>query len=422
MAEWVQKGSLMGPQGPKGDIGETGPKGDTGETGPKGDTGATGATPVISMTATVDQTTGTPSIDVSKSGSDEAPSFNLAITGIKGEKGDKGDTGPQGPKGDDATLPEGGTEGQFLKKTASGVAWADQSTVTIDSALSGTSTNPVQNKVVKAGLDSKLTTPSGGSNGQYLQKTSSGTAWATVNIPDMSNFATKDELNSLNLGGYENAKERTGVQNLNTMTTPGSYYFTSYASVTNKPSEINDNFAVDVINIANGDLVQVAYSYDSSDNKVKIFARYRDISDFVWRSWNEIGSGSKAESESGMDFESYTLDTIEGVSAVAYRMNDMVTISIHTSSLLGWSVVEQLESSFVLPESFRKKTEFETFYCGVCDFFEVNDADYISIAKVPRGLGLRILSNGKIAFRKMPENVGYGGINISIDFTYNRSI
>ena len=134
MAEWVQKGSLMGPQGPKGDTGDTGPKGDTGETGPKGDTGATGATPVISMTATVDQTTGTPSIDVSKSGSDEAPSFNLAIAGIKGEKGDKGDAGergpqgeqgPQGPKGADATLPEGGTEGQFLKKTATGEEWGD---------------------------------------------------------------------------------------------------------------------------------------------------------------------------------------------------------------------------------------------------------------------------------------------------------
>lgn len=134
MAEWVHKGSLMGPQGPKGDTGDIGPKGDAGETGPKGDTGATGATPVISMTATVDQTTGTPNVSVSKSGSDEAPSFNLAITGIKGEKGDKGDTGdqgpqgdpgPQGPKGADATLPEGGTDGQVLTKTADGEAWAD---------------------------------------------------------------------------------------------------------------------------------------------------------------------------------------------------------------------------------------------------------------------------------------------------------
>ena len=134
MAEWVHKGSLMGPQGPKGDTGDIGPKGDAGETGPKGDTGATGATPVISMTATVDQTTGTPSVSVSKSGSDEAPSFNLAITGIKGEKGDKGDTGDQGPQGDpgpqgpagaDAEFPVGGTTGQVLTKTADGEAWAD---------------------------------------------------------------------------------------------------------------------------------------------------------------------------------------------------------------------------------------------------------------------------------------------------------
>lgn len=33
--------------------------------------------------------------------------------------------GPQGPKGEDATLPEGGTEGQFLKKTATGEEWGD---------------------------------------------------------------------------------------------------------------------------------------------------------------------------------------------------------------------------------------------------------------------------------------------------------
>lgn len=33
--------------------------------------------------------------------------------------------GPQGPKGEDATFPGGGTEGQFLKKTATGEEWGD---------------------------------------------------------------------------------------------------------------------------------------------------------------------------------------------------------------------------------------------------------------------------------------------------------
>lgn len=39
---WINKGSLMGPQGPKGDTGPQGPKGDTGAQGPKGETGARG--------------------------------------------------------------------------------------------------------------------------------------------------------------------------------------------------------------------------------------------------------------------------------------------------------------------------------------------------------------------------------------------
>ena len=51
---------------------------------------------------------------------------NPDAVNIKGAKGDKGDPGPQGPKGDE---------------------------VTIDEELSSTSVNPIQNKVVKAAID-----------------------------------------------------------------------------------------------------------------------------------------------------------------------------------------------------------------------------------------------------------------------------
>lgn len=54
--------------------------------------------------------------------------------GIQGEKGPKGDTGPQGPQGEKG---DAGTS------------------VTVDAELSSTSTNPVQNKVIKAELDKK---------------------------------------------------------------------------------------------------------------------------------------------------------------------------------------------------------------------------------------------------------------------------
>lgn len=52
-----------------------------------GDKGDTGATPNIQITATVSQNTGTPSVDVEKSGTPENPLFKLVFDGIKGEAG-----------------------------------------------------------------------------------------------------------------------------------------------------------------------------------------------------------------------------------------------------------------------------------------------------------------------------------------------
>lgn len=105
-----------GPQGPAGPQGNPGPQGPQ---GPKGDTGATGP---------------------------QGPKGDKGDTGETGPKGDTGATGPQGPAG-----PQGpkGDPGE---------------SITIDDALSSTSENPVQNKVVKDALDAKGTysKPSGG--------------------------------------------------------------------------------------------------------------------------------------------------------------------------------------------------------------------------------------------------------------------
>ena len=80
------------------------------------------------------------------------------------------------------------------EQTAANLAAAVQSipdAVTVDSALSGTSTNPVQNKVVKAALDGKLNksggTLTGNLTGQYL----TGTWLQTTDASDLGSTPGK---------------------------------------------------------------------------------------------------------------------------------------------------------------------------------------------------------------------------------------
>jgi hypothetical protein len=162
-------------RGEKGETGATGQKGDKGDPGEKGETGAQG---------------------------EQGLPGEKGDTGAKGDKGDKGDQGEQGIQGEKGSTGATGARGSrwnsgtkitgtsttatifsgsgitdakvndyYLNTstynvyqcttagTASVAKWkyvgclkGSDATVTVDSALSETSTNPVQNKIVNAGL------------------------------------------------------------------------------------------------------------------------------------------------------------------------------------------------------------------------------------------------------------------------------
>ena len=135
-----------GEKGEKGDTGPQGPKGDTGETGPQGDQGPAGqdgaSYTVNGLYSTLSalqaaHPTGsagdawfvgtTEDNVVYQWDVDKAEWVNVgALKGPKGEqgpqgeKGEKGDIGPAG-----AGVPDGGTAGQLLSKTESGTEWRD---------------------------------------------------------------------------------------------------------------------------------------------------------------------------------------------------------------------------------------------------------------------------------------------------------
>ena len=108
----------QGPQGPKGDKGDSivGPAGPQGIPGQKGDQGiqgiqgSPGITPSISATATINNSTGTPTVSVTRSGSDTQPTLNFNFQNLKGAKGDS-ITGPKGDTGNTPTISASATVG-----------------------------------------------------------------------------------------------------------------------------------------------------------------------------------------------------------------------------------------------------------------------------------------------------------------------
>lgn len=109
--------------------------GKTGNTGPQGAPGKDGvdgkSTSIKSITATVNDTIGTPSVTATIGGTEFERTFNFAFENLKGNKGDKGDTGDKGDKGDKGDTGNVGPQGAPGKDGKNGTNGKDGKNFTI---------------------------------------------------------------------------------------------------------------------------------------------------------------------------------------------------------------------------------------------------------------------------------------------------
>lgn len=119
-------------------------------------------------------------------------------------------------------IPPGGAASQVLKKASNAdydVEWADESgggSVTVDDEISGSSTNPVQNKVIKAALDAKgsYSKPSGGIPASDMAPGVSaalGRAYTAVQPEDLEVYRTAAAQDVIDAGKGTYSKPSGGI-------------------------------------------------------------------------------------------------------------------------------------------------------------------------------------------------------------------
>lgn len=159
-----------------GERGEQGPRGLQGERGETGATGADGSAATVSVGTT---TTGQPGTNASVTNSGTSSAAVLNFTIPRGERGETGAAGTNGTNGQDGYSPTATvvkndhiaviTITDKNGTTTASVSDGSDATVTVDSALSSTSTNPVQNSIITAAIgdvESILTTLNNGGGAQ----------------------------------------------------------------------------------------------------------------------------------------------------------------------------------------------------------------------------------------------------------------
>ena len=337
---WIDCGNVQGPKGDPGSKGDAftyadftqeqlaslkGPKGDKGD---KGDTGAKGA---------------------------------AGVQGPQGPQGVQGLQGLQGPAGNAATITIGsvttsapGTSAQVTNRGTSSAAVLDfvlpkgkdgaDGGVTVDEELSATSTNPVQNRAVKAALDSRavlndtntFTSPNT-FDIIYMQKNVGSIRWY-----EGSQSVVVGHVNAESYTGEANTAKKAakdGAGNIITDTYATKTELNSYVkTVNNAAPDTNGNVT---ITVSGGTDITVDDTLSStSTNPVQNNVIYNAL-------LNKVGTDI---------FSGFAL--IGAATTIAWRQGSQAVGSINASSYTGnaASATQDSEGN-VIADTYAKKTD-----------------------------------------------------------------
>lgn len=305
---WIDCGNMQGPKGDKGDTGAKGAAGAQGPQGPQGVQGLQGLQGPAGNAATItigSVTTSAPgtSAQVTNSGTSSAVVLDFVL-----------------PKGKDGA--DGG--------------------VTVDEELSATSTNPVQNRAVKAALDSRavlddtntFTSPNT-FNIIYMQKNVGSIRWY-----EGSQSVVVGHVNAESYTGEANTAKKAakdGAGNIITDTYATKTELNSYVkTVNNIPPDTNGNVN---ITVSGGVTVDDALS-PTSTNAIQNKAVYNALLDKVG---TDIYSG---------------FALIGAATTIAWRQGSQAVGSINASSYTGnaASATQDSEGN-VIVDTYAKKTD-----------------------------------------------------------------
>lgn len=283
-----------------------GEQGIQGEQGEPGSQGAPGSVPNVSASASVTNTSGTPAVTVTRTGSDAAPNFDFAFENLKGEQGIQGVPGQNGQNGAD------GSDG--VTPIVSATASADNSygIPNVVVTRSGTDVAPSFDFAFHniKGEPGTSGVPAGGATGQVLAKESNDDwdcDWQTLVIP-----STAAEINFDNTGTGMTA---TDVQDAVTELKSNLTEF--------EPIDISDKFTTPFTK----DYLKAFYYPQEKQVKVTFKITGCTTGSAVWLTIINLTDNTYKPIRDFMGV-CYQPDTSKGMSTGVYMPNNTTTIQV----------------------------------------------------------------------------------------------